>query len=81
MKKLIICISTIIVAAAITAIIANPINDELSELTKANIEALAEDRPGLDTGSGCYGPKIVSWGKPICRCTNSTPCKDTYGCN
>ena len=52
-------------------------NNKLSNISLANIEALAR----TDVGS-CTGPKIESsQGSLYCQCTNSNPCADNYGCN
>lgn len=96
MKKTVIAVAAFFCAIAALFTISIFEKYQISELTKANIEALAygtinTGSSGLNpsTGSGgsgeksaCYGPKRTKWfgDTSVCKCKNTTPCMDNTGC-
>lgn len=87
MKKALIIALTVLCGAASAAIIGLNSKSDLSELTKANIEALAgsdNETGSTSTSDGaCYGPKKKAFLSPatICKSKNTTVCYDNSGCN
>ena len=88
MKKKVFIIALVCAVTASAAVIFSQEKSQISELTEANIEALAGVR--VTPVIKCTGPKIVaSEGadtgngtvSTICRCKNSVPCMDNTGCN
>lgn len=88
MKKKVFIIALVCAVTASAAVIFSQNKTQISELTEANIEALAgvvvtpvakctgpKDyiSEGADTGSGTVST--------ICYCVNSEPCMDNSGCN
>ena len=73
-----------IVAAAVAAMTAGgavalrTIVSQSDPIFEADVEALTRN----EGGPGCTGPKRENvHGNIFCRCENTVPCKDLYGCN
>lgn len=83
MKKKVFIIALVCAVTASAAVIFLQNKTQISELTEANVEALANgvDKGGASTGVVCYGPKRIFGANSVCRCRNTTTCLDNSGCS
>lgn len=77
MKKFFISLAVLAVSAA--AIVAVNANNRLDEQFEANVDALAQTESST---ASCFGPKQTNvFGRMLCKCTNTIPCQDKFGCD
>ena len=79
--KITACITAALIVSITLGVNFTPNSSDLSDITLANVEALANNEDG---SCGCYGPKVnwEQWGYGIwCACDNNKCCKDLQGCD
>lgn len=79
-KRMFLVAGAVLLATAVSVLVyVKNDNSSMDGLFNANVEALASG----ESGAGCSGPKqaTVIGGLIVCRCRNTVPCMDSYGCN